>query len=164
MFWFVTSTSLIGCPQISNGIAGYQLDRPELTQARTCSSRPLFILPLTPPPTEAIKELLPDSQFAESEHGELLLEMDVRLKRFPEHKSFWQLIKDSSKRGDSMEVLANLPTMARAQAAQWLYGVASSVVASGVDEVVGSVGMGDVRKGLGVGARVRAEWKGVDVK
>lgn len=137
---------------ISNGIAGHQADRPELTQA------------------QAIKELLPDSHFAENDRGELLLEMDVRLKRFPVQKGFWQLIKDSSRRGDSMEVLAELPAMVRAQAAVWVYGVASRVVASGVDEVVGAVGGADVRRGLGLGGAgssrgtMRAEWSGVKVR
>jgi len=119
---------------------------------------------------EAIKELLPESNFAEGENGELLLEMDVRLKRFPVQKGFWQLIKESSKRGDSMEVLADLPRIAKAQAAMWLYAVASSVVANGMDEVAGAVGMSDARKGLGLGGAgsgkgaMRAEWSGVRLR
>ncbi|GAA5883119.1 hypothetical protein JCM16303_006100 [Sporobolomyces ruberrimus] len=69
---------------IANGVAGYKEENPEVADH------------------DAIKALIPDAKFATSEDGEVALAVDVRLKRFPIEKSFWQSLSEASRRGDSM--------------------------------------------------------------
>ncbi|GAA6013233.1 hypothetical protein JCM10207_000827 [Rhodosporidiobolus poonsookiae] len=142
---------------IANGIAGYKEQNPEVTDQ------------------EAIKTLLPDAKFVQADGGELAMQVDVRLKRFPLQKSFWQQLADASRRGDSMSdqlSLALLPSLSALKAA-----VARSFLGAVADSVVGELNLSS-SSGTGVGAvagtatpwlnaargwargGVRAEWEG----
>ncbi|GAA5845338.1 hypothetical protein JCM11251_008000 [Rhodosporidiobolus azoricus] len=154
--------AIYACQQfIANGIAGYKMENPSVSDS------------------DAIKTLLPEAKFVQAEDGELAMQVDVRLKRFPVHKSFWQQIADASRRGDSMSdqlSLSLLPTLhaLKATAARYfLSAIADSVVSASNGELDG-VGSrvegvrGTATPGLGGGAHgrwarggIRAEWPGV---
>ncbi|GAA5886500.1 hypothetical protein JCM6882_001659 [Rhodosporidiobolus microsporus] len=154
--------AIYACQQfIANGIAGYKLDNPSASDH------------------DAIKTLLPEAKFVQGEDGELAMQVDVRLKRFPVHKSFWQQIADASRRGDSMadqlslSLIPTLEALKSAAARYFLQAVAESVVSASSLGQPGEldglrVGVrGTATPGLGAGGRaawmrggVRAEWSG----
>ncbi|KAH9822657.1 putative protease IV sppA [Melampsora americana] len=58
----------------------------------------------TKSPTEILQELLPGVPYKTNEEGHLMMSFDIRLKKFPVHKSFWEQLNAASKRGDGIEV------------------------------------------------------------
>ncbi|GAA5879466.1 hypothetical protein JCM1840_007048 [Sporobolomyces johnsonii] len=146
---------------IANGVAGYKETHPGVTDS------------------EAIAALLPDAKFVPGgDEGELALQVDVRLKRFPVHKSFWQSVAEASRRGDSMSdslSIAALPSLSALQAAlsRWFFtAMAERVAAEFVDGEVAGLGLNGGPRTPGLGSRggvggkgwwserVRWEWDG----
>ncbi|KAL8280683.1 hypothetical protein RQP46_007006 [Phenoliferia psychrophenolica] len=132
---------------IANGLAGYKEDHPEATD------------------DEAIATLLgPNSTFERGPNGETLMQVDVRLKRFPAQKSFWAQLGEATKRGDSIDPAA-VAHYLKVSAAQYLLRVAAGVVSSEMEDL----GLGNARAGLGLGSArqkswMRAEWKGLNLR
>ncbi|GAA5984828.1 hypothetical protein JCM10908_003522 [Rhodotorula pacifica] len=129
---------------IANGIAGYKEDHPEASDE------------------DAVKTLLPDAKFAISETGEVAVQIDVTLKRFPVQKGLWQQLVDASRRGDSLGdtvsstlVLPSLHAMQSVLARWFVASVADSVV----DEL-NSVTTNDGRGKLGGMSGKRAQYWG----
>ncbi|GAA5965404.1 hypothetical protein JCM8115_002023 [Rhodotorula mucilaginosa] len=129
---------------IANGIAGYKEEHPEASDE------------------DAVKTLLPDAKFAISDTGEVAMQIDVTLKRFPVQKSLWQQLVDASRRGDSLGdtvsstlVLPSLHAMQSVLARWFVASVADSVV-----EELNGVATNDVRGKLGRVSGKRAEYWG----
>ncbi|GAA6030971.1 hypothetical protein JCM8097_008962 [Rhodosporidiobolus ruineniae] len=157
--------AIYACQQfIANGLAGYKEQNPGVSD------------------TEALQTLLPDAKFVQAEGGELAMQVDVRLKRFPVHKSFWQQLAEASRRGDSMadqlslSILPSLEALRSSVARYFLSAIADSVVrdlgvASELDGVragvrgTGTPGLsaGGPARASGLGGRggMRAEWAGL---
>ncbi|KAM0790960.1 hypothetical protein ACM66B_004265 [Microbotryomycetes sp. NB124-2] len=136
---------------ISNGIAGYKQQHPDMSDL------------------EAVRALMPESNWQLDENGALTMQMDVRLKRFPVQKSFWQQVQEASARGDSMDV-SMLSNYMKAAAARWFLQLAAGTVANELEDLGisprGAFGASDLM-GLGGGSRrswMRAEWSGVGFK
>ncbi|GAA5875098.1 hypothetical protein JCM3774_003428 [Rhodotorula dairenensis] len=130
---------------IANGIAGYKEEHPDASDE------------------DAVKTLLPDAKFAISESGEVAMQIDVTLKRFPVQKGLWQQLVDASRRGDSLGDTVStalvLPSLHAMQSvlAQWF--VAS--VADSVVEELNGVATNDASRGkLGRMSGKRAEYWG----
>ncbi|KAK4048134.1 hypothetical protein OIV83_005004 [Microbotryomycetes sp. JL201] len=135
---------------ISNGIAGFKQDHPEMSDI------------------EAIRALMPESNWQLDENGALTMQMDVRLKRFPVQKSFWQQVQEASARGDSMDV-EMLSNYVKASVAQWFLQLAAGTVANELEEFGVSARGGAGGSGLGLGGAsrrswMRAEWTGLNVR
>ncbi|GAA5935009.1 hypothetical protein JCM10213_000618 [Rhodosporidiobolus nylandii] len=145
---------------IANGIAGYKLTNPDVSD------------------NDAIKTLLPEAKFVEAEGGELAMQVDVKLKRFPIHKSFWQQLREASRRGDSLGDSASLSlapvfSVLKAHLARsFLSAIAESLAYSsevgGLDGRTSSGAQGTATPGLQnaqgwarSGGGARAEWSGL---
>ncbi|KAM0752047.1 hypothetical protein T439DRAFT_379176 [Meredithblackwellia eburnea MCA 4105] len=129
---------------IANGLTGYKEDNPGTTDE------------------DAIAALLPDATFDKGPNGETLMQVDVRLKRFPVQKSFWEQFREASRKGDSIDPQTAVRYL-KASMAAWVLQLAAGVVANEMDEL----GLGDARSalvlGLGPSRRrswMRAEWGG----
>ncbi|BGP27049.1 protease IV [Rhodotorula toruloides] len=130
---------------IANGIAGYKEENPGVSD------------------DEAIRTLLPDAKFAIMEDGEVAMQVDVTLKRFPVQKSFWQQLAEASRRGDSLgdsvQALFS-PTLAalRTATAKWFLGAVADSVVDELNAAANGAGVrGTATPGLGRGAR----WTGL---
>ncbi|KAI5474521.1 protease IV [Pseudohyphozyma bogoriensis] len=122
---------------ISNAVAEYREENPGVTAE------------------EATQQLLPNATFQHGPGGELLLNADIRLRRYPLQKSFWQQFVEMSRRGDSIDSVA-LGDFLKAHAAQWVMRMAAGMVASEMEDL-GLGGWGDARSGLGLGKAGRAK-------
>ncbi|GAA5948378.1 hypothetical protein JCM3765_001397 [Sporobolomyces pararoseus] len=114
---------------IANGVAGYKESNPEVSDQ------------------DAIKALIPDAKFAQSPDGEVALAVDVRLKRFPVHKSFWQSLSEASRRGDSMSdsvstaLVPSFSTISQ-ELSRWFFKVMADRVVERVDSELNGLGLG----------------------
>ncbi|KAJ8292309.1 Protease 4 [Rhodotorula toruloides] len=130
---------------IANGIAGYKEENPGVSD------------------DEAIRMLLPDAKFAIMEDGEVAMQVDVTLKRFPVQKSFWQQLAEASRRGDSLGDSVHAlfsPTLAalRVATAKWFLGAVADSVVEELNATANRAGVrGTATPGLGRGAR----WTGL---
>ncbi|KAK4701120.1 protease IV, partial [Phenoliferia sp. Uapishka_3] len=131
---------------IANGLEGYKEEHPGVSEE------------------EAIAALLPDAAVAKGPNGENLMQVDVRLKRFPQQKSFLQQLQEASKRGDAIDPSAVMHYL-KASAATWILSMAAGVVSAEMEEL----GLGNARAGLGLGSTkrkgwMRAEWSGLNLR
>ncbi|GAA5944313.1 uncharacterized protein JCM15063_006554 [Sporobolomyces koalae] len=118
---------------IANGVAGYKEENPDISDH------------------EAIKALIPDAQFAQGSDGELALAVDVRLKRFPVQKSFWQSLSEASRRGDSMGdsvSMAILPSFSSIQQelSRWFFTMMADRVVERFDDELNGLGVNTGRR------------------
>ncbi|MBW0470710.1 hypothetical protein O181_010425 [Austropuccinia psidii MF-1] len=90
-------------------------------------------------PAEIMEEVLPGVPYVVHENGETSLTFDIRLKKFPVHKTFWQQLSEASKRGDAIEgSVSSIFSFAKQSFAQWI----SRVVLQHMEtETVNSLGM-----------------------
>ncbi|SCV69177.1 BQ2448_2197 [Microbotryum intermedium] len=138
---------------ISNGMAAYQLENPGMSDK------------------DALKSLLPEARPSWNEGtGEMVMSLDVRLKRFPVQKGFWQSVREASEKGDSFEVK---------QVGGWFKGVLvgwmMKALADGVSDELRELGLWEGSRqgtsGLGLGKTrmggsrgIRAEWGGFNLR
>lgn len=102
----------------------------------------------------AIEQILPGLKYDLTEDGRVILPLDVTLKQFPVQKSFWQLYKEASSKGDAMtdpSASFTLPTLIKAAFAGWILSTASKVLTEEMD----NLGLADIRRGLGIGSKAR---------
>ncbi|KAK4055373.1 hypothetical protein OIO90_003211 [Microbotryomycetes sp. JL221] len=140
---------------ISNGIAGYKQLNPDMSDL------------------DAVKALMPDSNWQLDDNGALTMQMDVRLKRFPIQKTFWQQVQEANARGDSID-LNTLKLKVKQILVKSLFQFMVTHVVNEFEEM----GM-DVSKpfnvgkmngsGLGLGSQsrrgwMRAEWSGINLR
>ncbi|GAA6025122.1 hypothetical protein JCM11491_004394 [Sporobolomyces phaffii] len=114
---------------IANGVAEYQEKNPGVTDEA------------------AIKATVPNAKFATTPDGEAALAVDVRLKRFPVHKSFWQSLTEASRRGDSMGDSVSLAVAPGVAAvgdalARWFVTVLADRVVERVDAELSGLSLG----------------------
>ncbi|KDE04269.1 hypothetical protein MVLG_05297 [Microbotryum lychnidis-dioicae p1A1 Lamole] len=137
---------------ISNGVAAYQHDNPGMSEK------------------EALKSLLPDARPSWNEEtGEMVMSLDVRLKRFPVQKGFWQTLRENSEKGDSVE-LSQLGGLVRGLLVGWVI----KAMADGVSGELRELGLWEGTRGtsgLGLGKTrfggmrgIRAEWGGFNLR
>lgn len=94
---------------------------------------------------EVIQTVLPELDFVGLGDGaQAQAAIGVRLRTFPEEKSLWDSIKETARRGESID-----PTMLQAQAAVLLRAVLTSVASSGLQQTCERLGVSS--KGLGGG-------------
>ena len=104
---------------------------------------------------DAIEEMMPGVGFEVTEDRRVIVPLDVNLKQFPLEKSFWQLYKESSVQGDAMSessyAALQLPQIFKIALVSWVLSSAARVLSQEMD----SLGLADVRRGLGVGTKSR---------
>lgn len=105
---------------------------------------------------QAIEQIVPGLKYEITEEGNAILPIDVNLKQFPAEKSFWQLYKEATSRGDSMTdpegtSAVSLPQYLKMMAASWVLSVAARTISSELD----SLGLADVRRSMGIGVKPR---------
>lgn len=105
---------------------------------------------------EAIEQIVPGLKYEITPEGNAILPIDVNLKQFPVEKSFWQLYKEATSRGDAMTdpegtAAVSLPQYLKMMMASWVLSVAAKTVSSELD----SLGLADVRRSMGIGAKAR---------
>lgn len=105
---------------------------------------------------QAIEQIVPGLKYEITEDGKAVLPIDVNLKQFPAEKSFWQLYKEATSRGDAMTdpegtSMVSLAQYMKVMMASWVLSVAAKTVSSELD----SLGLADVRRSMGIGARPR---------
>lgn len=136
-----TSDGLFGGIPQTRALAEIKLEQPEITDA------------------QAIEQILPGMPY-DIKDSQLTVPLDITLKQFPVEKSFWQLYKEASSQGDAMtdpsatsvsSLLLNFPHLIKIAFATWIMSSASKVVSSELD----SLGLADVRKSMGIGAKPR---------
>jgi hypothetical protein len=105
---------------------------------------------------QAIEQIVPGLKYEITPEGNAILPIDVNLKQFPAEKSFWQIYKEATSRGDSMTdpegtSLMALPQYFKMMMATWVLSMASRTVSSELD----NLGLADVRRSMGIGAKPR---------
>lgn len=105
---------------------------------------------------EAIEQIVPGLKYEVTDDGKAILPIDVNLKQFPAEKSFWQLYKEATSRGDSMTDPEGTSSLSlgnhmKVLLASWVLAVATKTVSSELD----SLGLADVRRSMGIGAKQR---------
>lgn len=92
----------------------------------------------------------------------MLLMMDVRLKRFPIHKSFWQQAKEAANQGDSINSVS-MGQLVKVTVASLVLKIVAGVLVSEMEDL----GLNDARRGLGLGktsSRMTAQWGGMNLR
>lgn len=74
---------------------------------------------------EIMDEVLPGVPYVANEDGEAALSFDIRLKKFPVHKSFWQQLNEASKRDGLDATAGTIFSLVKASFGNW---VASTVL------------------------------------
>ncbi|KAG0149572.1 hypothetical protein CROQUDRAFT_686359 [Cronartium quercuum f. sp. fusiforme G11] len=88
---------------------------------------------------EILAEVLPGVPYATNEEGHLMMSFDIRLKKFPVHKSFWDQLASASQRGDSMDLtVGTLGSFVKQAFTNW---VARAVVHAVENEGLEMLGM-----------------------
>jgi len=122
---------------LTRSLAEKKLENPELSDA------------------QAVEEILPGIKYEITEDNQVVMPIDVDLKQFPVEKSFWQLYKEASSKGDAMTDPAAsiflLPTYIKMALASWVVNAASKTLIEELD----SLGLADVRRGMGLGPKAK---------
>ncbi|EGF99057.1 putative protease IV sppA [Melampsora larici-populina 98AG31] len=86
-------------------------------------------------PAEILQDLLPGVPYKTNEEGHLMMSFDIRLKKFPVHKSFWEQLSAASKKGDGIELsMGSLSATVKHAFVNWMAGaVLQAVETEGLD-------------------------------
>ncbi|WAQ90685.1 hypothetical protein PtA15_13A84 [Puccinia triticina] len=76
-------------------------------------------------PSEIMEDVFPGVSYVTDDNGAAMLGFDIRLKKFPVHKTFWQQLTEASKREGSDSPVASVFSLVKQSFGNW---VASTVI------------------------------------